>query len=258
MEILEFSWLPALAGGIMIGTASALLMAFNGRVAGISGILGGLLSRWSPDQWSLRHWQALYQIIGCDPSLCGVRNAHGIFFGRTSMIRYSFFSFLSGLLFALGLSVSGMTEPGKVIGFLNITRSWDPSLVFVMGGAVITYFILFRLIHKRSAPLFALQFSIPERKDIDLPLLGGAVLFGIGWGIGGFCPGPAVASIFTGKPNVLLFAGSMILGMVIADQLRPLLSGKTKHLLNQGFWKTGNPDKKLEPATATGTSSNSN
>ena len=124
------------------------------------------------------------------------------------MIRYSFFSFLSGLLFALGLSVSGMTEPGKVIGFLNITRSWDPSLVFVMGGAVITYFILFRLIHKRSAPLFALQFSIPERKDIDLPLLGGAVLFGIGWGIGGFCPGPAVASIFTGKPNVLLFAGS--------------------------------------------------
>ena len=174
------------------------------------------------------------------------------------MIRYSFFSFLSGLLFALGLSVSGMTEPGKVIGFLNITRSWDPSLAFVMGGAVITYFILFRLIHKRSAPLFALQFSIPERKDIDLPLLGGAVLFGIGWGLGGFCPGPAVASIFTGKPNVLLFAGSMILGMVIADQLRPLLSGKTKHLLNHGFWKTGNPDKKLEPATATGTSSNSN
>ena len=97
------------------------------------------------------------------------------------MIRYSFFSFLSGLLFALGLSVSGMTEPGKVIGFLNITRSWDPSLVFVMGGAVITYFILFKLIHKRSAPLFALQFSISERKDIDLPFLGGAVLFGIGW-----------------------------------------------------------------------------
>ncbi len=174
------------------------------------------------------------------------------------MIRYSFFSFLSGLLFALGLSISGMTEPGKVIGFLNITRSWDPSLVFVMGGAVITYFILFKLIHKRSTPLFALQFSIPERKDIDLPLLGGAVLFGIGWGLGGFCPGPAVASIFTGKPNVLLFAGSMILGMVIADQLRPLLSGKTKHFLNHGFWKTGNPDKKLEPTTATGTSSNSN
>ena len=123
------------------------------------------------------------------------------------MIRYSFFSFLSGLLFALGLSVSGMTEPGKVI---------------------------------------------------DLPLLGGAVLFGIGWGLGGFCPGPAMALIFTGKPNVLLFAGSMILGMVIADQLRPLLSGKTKHFLNQGFWKTGNPAKKLEPATATGTSSKSN
>ena len=155
------------------------------------------------------------------------------------MIRYSFFSFLSGLLFALGLSVSGMTEPGKVIGFLNITRSWDPSLVFVMGGAVITYFILFRLIHKRSAPLFALQFSIPERKDIDLPLLGGAVLFGIGWGLGGFCPGPAVASIFTGKPNVLLFAGSMILGMVVADQLRPLLSGKKNTSSATVFGKQG-------------------
>ena len=87
------------------------------------------------------------------------------------MIRYSFFSFLSGLLFALGLSVSGMTEPGKVIGFLNITRSWNPSLVFVMGGAVITYFILFRLIHKRSAPLFALQFSIPNEKTLIFPFL---------------------------------------------------------------------------------------
>ena len=95
------------------------------------------------------------------------------------MIRYSFFSFLSGLLFALGLSVSRMTEPGKVIGFLNITRSWDLSLVFVMGGAVITYFILFKLIHKRSTPLFALQFSIPERKDIDLPLLGGECCLGL-------------------------------------------------------------------------------
>ena len=157
------------------------------------------------------------------------------------MIRYSFFSFLSGLLFALGLSVSGMTEPGKVIGFLNITRSWDPSLAFVMGGAVITYFILFKLIHKRSAPLFALQFSIPERKDIDLPLLEGAVLFGIGWGLGGFCPGPALASIFTGKPNVLLFAGSMIMGMVIADQFRPLLSGKTKHFLQPRFLENRQP-----------------
>ena len=127
-----------------------------------------------------------------------------------------------------------------------------------MGGAVITYFILFKLIHKRSTPLFALHFSIPERKNIDLPLLGGAVLFGIGWGLGGFCPGTAVALIFTGKPNFSLFAGSMILGMVIADQLRPLLSGKTKYFLNHGSRKTGNPDKKLQPATATGTSSNSN
>ena len=221
-------------------------MAFNGRVAGISGILGGLLSRWSPDQWwrltfllglvlgggAAYHWApeafiditengtmqvlAAGLLVGLGTRIgSGCTSGHGIcgigrlsidhwlrffafvgsgmltiFFSRTSMIRYSFFSF-SGLMFALGLSVSGMTEPGKVIGFLNITRSWDPSLVFVMGGAVITYFILFRLIHKRSTPLFALQFSIPERKDIDLPFLEEQCCWD--WmGTWRFLPGPAV------------------------------------------------------------------
>lgn len=125
--------------------------------------------------------------------------------------------FLSGLLFAVGLAISGMTQPAKVIGFLDFFGAWDASLVFVMGGAIAVHFIALRFIFKMKKPVFAESFSLPTRKDLDPRLLGGAALFGVGWGLGGFCPGPALASISTFATPVLVVVGAMLVGMAGFD-----------------------------------------
>jgi uncharacterized protein len=104
----------------------------------------------------------------------------------------SLLSFISGIVFALGLGISGMTRPVKVIGFLDFTGHWDPSLAFVMIGAITIYFVAYRLIRTRSAPVLIEKFSIPQRTDIDRNLVVGAAVFGAGWGLSGFCPGPAL------------------------------------------------------------------
>ncbi len=122
-------------------------------------------------------------------------------------------AYLSALLFGLGLSVSGMTNPDKVIGFLDVTGAWDPSLMFVMLGAVAVHGATYRLITKRSSPLLTASFQIPSNRKIDRRLILGAVLFGLGWGLGGFCPGPAIVSAVSGAPSVLAFALSMTLGI---------------------------------------------
>jgi uncharacterized membrane protein YedE/YeeE len=124
-------------------------------------------------------------------------------------------AFISGVIFAIGLAIGGMTQPTKVAGFLDFTGDWDPSLMFVMGGAVITHAILSRLIRHRSTPLFTATFSVPTRKDIDARLFGGAAFFGIGWGLSGFCPGPAITSLASGQTPVLIFVAAMIGGMYL-------------------------------------------
>lgn len=124
-------------------------------------------------------------------------------------------AFIAGVIFAIGLAIGGMTKPAKVAGFLDFTGNWDPSLMFVMGGAVMTHALLYRLIRKRSTPLFTAAFSVPTRKDIDIRLLGGAALFGIGWGLSGFCPGPAITSLASGQTPVLIFVAAMIVGMYL-------------------------------------------
>jgi uncharacterized membrane protein YedE/YeeE len=122
---------------------------------------------------------------------------------------------VSGVLFATGLAIGGMTKPAKVAGFLDFTGNWDPSLMFVMGGAVMAHALLYRLIRRRPTPLFTAAFSVPTRKDIDARLIGGAALFGIGWGLSGFCPGPAVTSLASGKAPVVIFVGAMLGGMYL-------------------------------------------
>ncbi len=123
--------------------------------------------------------------------------------------------FLSGLLFGLGLTVSGMINPAKVIGFLDLAGNWDPSLALVMATALLVSLPGFRLILKREQPLFAAKFFLPEKSDIDLPLVGGAALFGIGWGLAGFCPGPALAAAVSLNSSALLFLAAMIGGMFL-------------------------------------------
>ena len=124
-------------------------------------------------------------------------------------------AFVAGLIFAIGLAIGGMTQPGKVTAFLNIFGNWDPSLTLVMLGAIAVHAVLYRMIRQRTAPLFAPTLSIPTRSDFDLRLLGGAALFGIGWGLGGFCPGPAVTSLASGQTSVLIFVAAMLVGMFL-------------------------------------------
>lgn len=122
-----------------------------------------------------------------------------------------------GLLFAIGLGVSGMTQPQKVIGFLDVFGAWDPSLLFVMVGGLLVYGIGYRWVKKIPKPLFAPQFLVPSSRQIDNRLLMGAALFGIGWGIAGFCPGPALASLVTLNHAPLIFGISMILTVLIFE-----------------------------------------
>lgn len=103
--------------------------------------------------------------------------------------------YVAGLLFGLGLGIAGMTDPARVLGFLDIAGAWDPTLAFVLGGAVVTNFIGYRLVLRRPNPVFGERFQLPTRTDLDGRLIGGAALFGIGWGLSGYCPGPAFASI---------------------------------------------------------------
>jgi uncharacterized protein len=121
----------------------------------------------------------------------------------------------SGALFGLGLAVSGMTNPAKVIGFLDFAGGWDPTLAFVMGGALLVTIPAFRLILGRQRPILADGFALPTKSALDARLLGGAALFGVGWGLSGFCPGPAVVALTTGLTPVFAFVAAMVAGMVL-------------------------------------------
>lgn len=120
---------------------------------------------------------------------------------------------ITGLLFGGGLAVGGMTDPRVVVGFLDVAGAWNPTLLFVLLGAVATTFIGYRIVLRRPAPVFAKSFALPTRSDLDSRLLGGAALFGVGWGLSGYCPGPAVASAASLQPGTLVFLAAMLLGM---------------------------------------------
>ena len=126
---------------------------------------------------------------------------------------------ISGLLFGLGLGLSQMIDPQRVLGFLDIFGRWDPTLAFVMGGAVFVTIVTFRFVLKQPHPIFAERFYLPTRKDIDRNLLLGAALFGVGWGIGGYCPGPALTALVLGSWNPMLFVLAMVTGSLVQKQL---------------------------------------
>lgn len=120
---------------------------------------------------------------------------------------------VTGLLFGLGLSLSGMLDPARVRGFLDVAGAWDPTLAFVLGGAVSVAGLGYALARRLPRPAFDAGFDLPARTQIDGPLVAGAALFGIGWGLSGFCPGPAVAGLSTGALPVLVFVAAMLVGM---------------------------------------------
>ena len=127
--------------------------------------------------------------------------------------------FITGLVFSLGLTLSGMTDPARVVGFLDVAGDWDPTLIFVLGGAVITTFIGYRLVWRRGTPLLGERFQLPTRRDIDGRLLLGAALFGVGWGLSGYCPGPAIVSSSAMSLPLAGFLLTMLLGWWQATRL---------------------------------------
>lgn len=127
-------------------------------------------------------------------------------------MRQSVGALIAGILFGFGLAVSQMVNPAKVLGFLDLAGRWDPSLALVMAGAVAVTFVGFRLMQRRATPLFAPRFELPTRHELDARLIGGAAIFGVGWGLVGFCPGPAFASLAFGLRESLIFVAAMALG----------------------------------------------
>jgi uncharacterized membrane protein YedE/YeeE len=131
------------------------------------------------------------------------------------------FAFLTGLVFGTGIVFSGMINPAKVLNFFDIAGMWDPSLAFVMGGALVVTFVGYRLVWQRSKPLFDERFQVPTSRVIDAKLVGGSALFGIGWGIAGFCPGAAIPALGTGRWEVALFLAAVVAGLFLRRFVAP-------------------------------------
>ena len=132
---------------------------------------------------------------------------------------HRFSEFLVGLLFGWGLLISGMTDPGKVIGFLDLAGLWDPSLAFVMGGAILVGLMAFAVAKQRTRSFLGGALSLPKSTVIDRRLVMGSLTFGVGWGLAGFCPGPGLVALGMGSPNAVVFVAAMLAGMVIFELL---------------------------------------
>lgn len=128
-------------------------------------------------------------------------------------------AFLAGLLFGIGLLVSGMANPAKVLGFLDLAGAWDPSLAFVMGGAIAVGAIAFALMRRRSTSLLGERISLPPTRGIDRRLVGGSLVFGAGWGLAGFCPGPALVALGAAQIDAVAFVAAMLAGMWIFERI---------------------------------------
>lgn len=140
--------------------------------------------------------------------------------------------FVVGLLFGVGLMASGMTDPGKVIGFLDLFGTWDPSLALVMGGAIAVGFFAFALAKKRTTTFLGGALRFPTTSQMDKPLVIGSLLFGAGWGLGGFCPGPALVSMADGQSKATLFVAAMLVGMMGFELMDRFVHGPRKAKLD--------------------------
>ena len=138
------------------------------------------------------------------------------------LLKQNIVSFVVGFIFAIGLAISGMTQPQKIIQFLSI-KNWDPSLLFVMMGALAVHAISYPLVRKKSSPLFDTQWHVPTRNDLTARLVIGSSLFGVGWGLGGYCPGPGLTSLASGQLSVVVFVLTMLLGMIVFKKIEPHL-----------------------------------
>ena len=172
------------------------------------------MHKWS---WSLRYWPSLVPLSFCDSYLHELRHGHRIDFEcfNDRFLVKNCLALLSGIFFGIGLTLSGMSDPAKVIGFLDISGNWTPDLLFVMGGALTLTMLGTPKVLGRGSPLLANSFSLPEKYGLDFRLASGSMLFGIGWGLSGYCPGPALVSLIYGYSSTILFCIAMLIGMTI-------------------------------------------
>jgi uncharacterized protein len=138
-------------------------------------------------------------------------------------------SLVAGLLFGIGLIVSGMADPAKVLGFLDLAGAWDPSLALVMAGAIAVGVLAFWIAGQRTTSLLGLKMNLPSARQIDRRLVGGSLLFGIGWGIAGFCPGPALVALGMGQAKAAVFVLAMLAGMLLFEALERALRPPSQH-----------------------------
>lgn len=134
---------------------------------------------------------------------------------QTNNMKNAMAALAVGFVFAIGLGVSGMTQPSKVVGFLDLFGNWDASLIFVMVGAILVHFVTYKIIRRRKSPLLSAQWHVPTKKEITPALVIGSVLFGVGWGLAGFCPGPAMTSLASLESKPAIFVVSMLAGMYL-------------------------------------------
>lgn len=139
----------------------------------------------------------------------------------------TFFALLAGAVFGIGLILSGMADPAKVLGFLDLAGTWDPSLAFVMGGAILVGAFAFTFARKRTVSLLGLQMRMPTATRVDRRLVGGGLLFGIGWGVAGFCPGPALVALGMGEQKAVVFVAAMLAGMGMFELWERRIAART-------------------------------
>ena len=162
------------------------------------------------------------------------------------MAMYAVYAFVAGLVFGIGLIISEMYSPAKVLGFLDVAGKWDPSLLVVMGGAVAVGLVAFAIAGRRKTTLIGTPMHMPQARDIDLRLVLGSVVFGIGWGLAGFCPGPAVVALGTGHVKAFLFVVAMVAGMGIFELIERRRAG-AKH---EGVARAHDTPDRHRPHTA--------
>ena len=142
-------------------------------------------------------------------------------------------SYLIGLIFGIGILISGMANPAKVLNFFDVAGNWDPSLIFVMGSALVVTFIGYRIVLRRPAPIIDTTFHLPDNPRIDARLLGGAAVFGVGWGIAGFCPGGAIPALGSGRFEVIVFVAALVAGIFAAKALMALTGARAARILRR-------------------------
>lgn len=142
-------------------------------------------------------------------------------------------TYFIGLIFGVGIAISGMANPAKVLNFFDVAGNWDPSLAFVMGGAVVIAFMGYRIVLRRPGPIIDSTFHLPNNPHLDARLIGGSALFGVGWGIAGFCPGGALPALGTGRIEVIAFVAALIAGIFLAKGMVALTHARAARLLRR-------------------------